>query len=44
MHQELNFKDKGDVVPVLQEFAISVSSSATVNCAFPTSKAAAGIK
>lgn len=44
MCQELNFKGKGDVVPVLQDFAVSVSSSVKVNCEFLTSKAAAGIK
>lgn len=42
--QELNLKDKGDAVPVLQEFTVSASSSVKVNCEFLTSKAAAGIK
>lgn len=42
--QELNLKDKGDAVPVLQEFAVSASSSVKVKCKFLTSKAAAGIK
>ena len=44
MCQELNFKGKGDVVSVLQDSAVSVSSSVKVNCEFLTSKAAAGIK